>query len=1210
MALTASEGAIPCSQAVNSSTSSTMPKSHDANMRKHHITVLSGTAAQLITFHGHVNGKVAYILVDSGASQNYCCTQFMQRAGIKGPTLLSDETVMLGNGTRQKVTHLLPDLTVSIENYKQRLACYATDLGGQYDLILGKPWLAMHNPHIDWEKNTVTFQAHGREHCWEPTPCDSAGGPRRLHILSAMQFKKTLRKEYAQSVHMALVRCVTEEGTQRTEIDIHPLLEKYKDVFEEPQTMPPERPGVDHAIEVEPGSSPPNKAPYRLTVEQLDELKKQLETLLRKGYIRPSVSPYGAPVLFAPKKDGGLRLCIDYRALNKITIKNSFPIPRMDDMLDRLHGAKWFSKLDLHSGYNQVRIRHEDVPKTAFNTRYGHYEYLVGSFGLCNMPATFQRLMNDVFGGPGGPLDHFVLVYLDDILIYSKTAEEHRQHVEQVLQLLRKHKLFAKLSKCEFATQQTDFLGHVISKDGIRMQHSKVDAIRKWPRLENVSDLRSFLGLANYYRRFVPRFAHIAAPLTDLLKSKTPWYWGAAQDAAFSTLKEALTSDTVIATPSHRDPYIVCTDACDYAIGAVLSQVQDGVERVIAFESHKLPEAEQRRPPYEKEMCAVMHAVRTWRHLLLNGCTHTFLTDNSAVSWFMSQPGLHTPKQARWYEELSEVHIDFRHRPGRTNVVADALSRRPDLRLGALSTVDALGSLKDQVRSLMTMDARYMQVLQEAGTAGGLTKPRIGFEVGEEDGLVYYRPASGADPVLYIPTGPLRYQLVREAHDLPTCGHLGRDKTLARLKSSCYWPGMDKSVAHYVHTCLPCQQNKYSNQKELGLTQPLPIPTRCWESVSMDYVVGLPMTADGFDAIITVTDRLSRQIHLILTCGSVTAEDTAELFFREVFRLHGMPSSLVSDRDPKFTSQFWQSLFQLTGTQLKMSTAYHPQTDGLTERANRTVEEMLRHYCNDHADDWDEYLPAVEFAYNSSKNPSTGHSPFYMNYGYEPSTPLAMLRVAVNPLPTPGAANYLSRLKAITEEARRNLEKAQEKMARYADAHKREHAFKVGDKVWLSTANLRTPSTTKLKGPYCGPFIITEAVSKNAMRLKLPETMKVHPVRNVSELKEYAEDASIPGHVPPPKPLPVVNSDGTVSYIVERLTHRRQRMTGRPARPVYDYRVKWQGYPDSESTWLTENSLRRDGLGDYVDDYDERYPRKEMEPTKRTRKKKQRTKRR
>jgi len=378
------------------------------------------------------------------------------------------------------------------------------------------------------------------------------------------------------------------------------IFKEFPDVFPKslPDQPPPKR-NVDHAIDLVPGAEPPFRPIYRLTYQEMNELKNQLTELLKKGFIRPSVSPYGAPVLFVHKKEGTLRLCVDYRALNKITIKNRYPLPRVEDLTDRLTGAKYFTKIDLYSGYHQVRIREEDVPKTAFRTRYGHFEFLVLPFGLTNAPATFMTLMNDIFREF---LDKFVVVYLDDILVYSKTKEEHYKHLHQVLNTLRKHKLYAKISKCELFQTKVEYLGHYISDQGISVDERKVVAIKNWNIPTNLTELRSFLGLANYYRKFVLNYSTIASPLTQLLHKDQPYVWGELQQVAFNEIKERLTSTPVLLIPNPELPFTVTTDASDLAIGAVLSQNQGKGDQPIAYESRKLTSAEKNYPVHEKQL--------------------------------------------------------------------------------------------------------------------------------------------------------------------------------------------------------------------------------------------------------------------------------------------------------------------------------------------------------------------------------------------------------------------------------------------------------------------------------------------------------------------------------------------------------------------------------------------------------------------------------
>jgi len=387
---------------------------------------------------------------------------------------------------------------------------------------------------------------------------------------------------------------------------IRRVLEEFPNVMpdELPEDLPPRR-CVDHAIEVMPGVEPPAKAPYRMTHEELKELKVQLEELLAKSYIKPSKSPYGAPVLFIHKKDGTLRMCVDYRALNKATVKNRYPLPRIDDLFDRLSRAKVFSRIDLRSGYYQIRIKEGDEEKTDCRTRYGSYKFLVMPFGLTNAPATFCTLMNDIFREW---LDDFVVVYIDDILIYSSSMEEHAEHLRKVFQRLRENKLYAKLEKCEFGVTEVDFLGHRITQDGLVMDDHKVKAILDWDPPTSVPALRSFLGLASYYRKFIKNFAKIGAPLTNLLKKSAVTYdWDEACDEAFETLKGILVKALVLKLSDFDKDFEIHSDASDFAIGGVI--VQDG--RSVAFESKKLSETERRWPTHEKEMFAVIHCLKT-----------------------------------------------------------------------------------------------------------------------------------------------------------------------------------------------------------------------------------------------------------------------------------------------------------------------------------------------------------------------------------------------------------------------------------------------------------------------------------------------------------------------------------------------------------------------------------------------------------------------
>jgi hypothetical protein len=482
---------------------------------------------------------------------------------------------------------------------------------------------------------------------------------------------------------------------------IRQILEEFPDVMPEelPEDLPPRR-RVDHAIQVVPGVAPPAKAPYRMSHEELKELKVQLEELLAKGYIKPSKSPYGAPVLFVHKKDGTLRMCVYYRALNKATVKNRYPLLRIDDLFDRLSRAKVFSRIDLRSGYYQIWIAEGDEEKTACCTRYGSYEFLVMPFGLTNAPTTFCTLMNDIFREW---LDDFVVVYIDDILIYSGSLEEHAEHLRKVFQRLRENKLYAKLEKCEFGVTEVDFLGHRIIQEGLKMDDHKVKAIVDWEPPKSVLALRSFLGLASYNHKFIKNFAKIAAPLTNLLKKSAVTYeWEEACDKAFEALKGILVKVPVLKLPDFDRDFKIHSEASNFVIGGVL--MQKG--RSMAFESKKLNEMKRRWPTHEKEMWVIIHCLKTWGHYIGSKDVVVW-TDNVTLKYLATQPKL-SSKQVRWQDTLALFNVDIRHKPDKENIMSDALSRKHQLKVVYVGETE----LQKEVRLASRQDAFAKEVRQ------------------------------------------------------------------------------------------------------------------------------------------------------------------------------------------------------------------------------------------------------------------------------------------------------------------------------------------------------------------------------------------------------------------------------------------------------------------------------------------------------------------
>ena len=1203
--------------------------------------IMATVAVDPWEYQGLLDGRPVNVMLDSGAAANFLSARVAAELGLKLLTPRSDEIglAQMPNGSTSEcqATKLL---SLRIGGHRDKIAFNATRLDG-YDVILGQAWFRKHNPLINWRNGRTVIQREHDEIVLHPKgPAAPMVEP--VHStpisLSAMQFGKAIKN--GEQAFTVLLRPVDrdrplspdphgEDPDQRVPVDsrgaatsklpetaragstvgtvdlpedlpsdLRKLLQTYRDVFPValPAGLPPSR-EVDHAIELELGAPPPSRPTYRMSFLELEELEKQLKEYSDNGWIRPSQSPYGAPILFVKKKDGSTRMCTDYRALNKITKKNVYPLPRIDELLDRLQGAKFFTKIDLRQGYHQIRIKDADVEKTAFRTRYGHYEYLVLPFGLTNAPATFMGLMNEVFRPL---LDKSVVIYLDDILIYSRSWEDHKRHIAEVLDRLRAHQLYAKVSKCEFGKSKVEFLGHVVSNDGVAVDQKKIEAIQSWPPPQNIHDLRAFLGLANYYRRFVENYSKLTLPLTRMLKKGATVNMQEEEMSAFRLIKEALTKAPVLAVADPQLGYRIVTDASDFALGAILLQDQGHGFQPIAYESRKLQPAELRRNVYEKEMLAILHSLKAWR-CYVEGRPIELVTDHESLKWLMTQKELDR-QQAKWVQTLSPFDIEIIYKPGRVNP-ADALSRHPLHRLSAVSLVQTTPELLKEFADAYELDPLYSTDSSVTRTVSLTSHPdagppapgRIGSQTStavrstdcHKRGSLWYKEGPGTYQVCVPDRQELRHLVIREAHDAPVGAHFGMDKTLWRVEQAFHWPKMSADVREYVRSCDLCQRSKPAQGKTRGLLQPLPIPTDRWEEVSMDFVTGLPVTPKGHDAALVIVDRLSKWAYFIPTRTTDDAKETAEIFHDVVFVRHGMPKRIVSDRDPKFTSNFWGSFFTAMGTHLGMSTAYHPQTDGQTERVNRVLEEALRSYVTASQEDWDRYLPSLQFAYNTARHTSTGETPFFLTYGRNPIVPSVLIGDALSTTDrrVPAAEDYLEELRSAMARAIAKLKLSQDRQRKVADRRRQDQQYAVGDRVLLSTANLAIPSklTRKLSKLYEGPFVIEARVGQNAYRLTLPEAVKIHPVINVSQLRPYHDPSDkFPDRSSDPSPPVVI--DGEDEWEVEAVLNHRDVAAGRQQRR--QYLVKWVGYSTLHNTWEPAEHL--DHAKEEVDRYLER----------------------
>ena len=1159
------------------------PESHEDEpehielMKECYISNASVTKADsdehdLLRVEGRVNGCHATMLIDSGSTHDFIADRFVNKHHLD--TNVSSEMLNITLADGSKSVHNLQTtvpLKIVVRDFSEQ-QCFTVMPLSRYDVILGKPWLTRNNPTINFRTNEVRLDSgpfiaklqSTESVSQEQTPVENL-------FVSGGQARHALRKGAQGFLAWVTVddgdaALTSPAASTRSAGESHPklnkLLQEYSDVFpmDLPNALPPMR-AVDHEIQVEKGSQPPSRAPFRLPKPEMDELHAQLSELLKKKLIEPSKSPYGAPVFFVKKADGSLRLVCDWRQLNRITIKNKACLPNIEDLFDTIQGSNFFTKLDLRSGYHQIRINERDIPKTAINTPFGHYQFRVMGFGLTNAPATFQTLMNSILQPY---LRRFVVVFLDDILIFSKTWEDHLQHVETVFKVLRANKLYCKPSKCEFAIREVLFLGHKVSGTSISPDPEKIKAVAEWPQPNSVTEVRQFLGFANYFRRFIDHYSSISRPLEELTGKNSRFQWNDARQQAFESLRAALLCAPVLRLADVEKKFRVVTDASDIALAGVL--LQEGENNSwcpVAYTSRKLTPAERNYTAAERETLAVIHALKCWRVYLF--CHFDLITDNMAVTYLRTKPNL-TKREARWIEFLADYDFSVHHKPGRENV-ADPLSRRPDdaevnrsnMPVAMVNAIEYSLELNPEISR--EISAGYGRDKDLAPIIRRLRRTQEDnlhdqYYLDEGSGHLFLR-ASPNDR-LCVPRGKLRLKLLQEYHDCVVAGHPGRDRTYFRLAQFFFWPRMGLDVKKFVKSCDTCQRVK-GGQSGSGLLQSLPVPSRPWEDISMDFIVGLPRTSNGHDAIYTFVDRLTKCVHLIPTSATIDAKGSADLYLQHIFRLHGLSSSIVCDRDPRFTAAFFQELFEKLGTKLSFSTANHPQSDGLTERVNRVVEDILRAFVNHKQDNWDRLLPFVEFAINSSQQSSTGNTPFFLNYGLDPKAPPNFL------LPNNPKSNSSGWLKARTDAiqiAQDALVAAQARQTFYADRSRTPTDLEVGEKVmvfrdFLQTPEARNQPSFKLRPKWFGPFRISKKVGANAFQLELPHTLRCHPVFNVSALRRYEEN-TMPGRKQPTPP-PITDLDGQTRYIVEEVLDERKK------RNNVEYLVRWKGY--SDATW-------------------------------------------
>lgn len=1109
--------------------------------------------------------------------------------------------------------------TIDIDGHRQKRIFLYVIPGLNYDLILGNPWLEDVDVTISPKRGCLDIGASSIR-VWNRAM--KSHQPPQLKVTQVMAAAfmadvRRLRRENRQrkatidvgvyAVSMAdIEKALKPRQRSDPKEKLPPHYHQWLKVFDRflAEKLPPHRPGVDLHIEIEKDQNGNDKkipwGPlYGMGREELLVLRKTLSELLDKNFIRASNSPAAAPILMVKKPGGGIRVCVDYRGLNNITKKDRYPLPLFSETLRNIARARWFTKLDIIAAFHKLRLAKGEEWKTAFRTRYGLFEWLVVPFGLTGAPAAFQRYLNGILQDY---LDDFVSAYVDDILIYSSgTLQDHRLKVEKVLQRLMDAGLQVDIDKCEFEVKQVKYLGFIIEAEvGIRVDPEKISAIREWATPSSVKAVRAFIGFANFYRIFIPQFSDIAGPLLELTKKDVIFRWSETCSEAFEKIKELLITAPILA---HFDPdkeTLLEADSSGYATGGLLLQKdKNGNWQPVAYYSKKHSPTEANYPIHDKELLAIVRCVEAWEPELHMVKHFTILTDHKNLKYFYAEKRL-SERQVRWSEFLARFNFTLEWKPGKSMGKPDALSRREQdlphnydderirsrfmklfqnkhLKSTRISALDIEPSELDFSAEVRLFEDEEMQQLwhksrQEDQLYQELTRLVAGEERNLPTALQKEKSISMAECTLdargllqfrgriWIPNcEPLRTRIIQNIHDSHITGHPGRDLTYTILSRQFFWQGAATDVRQFVRNCEVCGRNTIWRDTKKGLLKPLPIPERIGAELSINYITDLPPSGrDKATNCMVITDRLTKGI-ILEAMDDISAETTAKRIFRCWYPYHGIPRAIVSDRGPQFVSDLWRHLCKLLRIEQRLSTGYHPQTDGSTERMNQEVQKIIRIWVTYMQENWEQLLPIATAAINNRESSSTGLSPFFFMHGYHNDA----IRIEDE---TPGrpkkeghviAEDMIKRLQDATEWAQAAMAVAQDKQQHQANKHRTAAPrYKEGDWVWLNLKNAKTTRPSKKFDWIHAKYQVVREVNSHSYELAVHG--RVHPVFHVDLLRPAANDPLPSQKIDHDDQGPVL-LDGEEAWLVERILDEGRRDGQKKAY------VKWIGY--QTPTW-------------------------------------------
>ena len=878
----------------------------------------------------------------------------------------------------------------------------------------------------------------------------------------------------------------------------------------------------------------------RLPFHQRSVVQDMINGLLKQGIIEPSEGAWASPIVLAKKKDGSFRFCVDFRRVNDVTKKDVHPLPRIDDALDSLAGAKWFSTIDLACGYWQVEMDPADKEKTSFTTPFGLHQFRVMPFGLTNAPSTFQRLMSLVLSGLCWST---CLVYLDDIIIFSQTVDEHLQRLRDVLQRLEEAGLKIKPSKCQLLRKSVLYLGHIVSERGVEVDPEKTSCVRSWPMPNDRENLRKFLGFVSYYRKFIPNFAQIAAPLHSLTEKAKSWQWSQQCSDAFDQLKGKLLSPPILSFPQFDKVFVVDTDASQQGLGAVLSQEGD---RVIAYASRVLTKAERQYCATRREMLALVWAVRCYRPYLW-GRRFVVRTDHNSLQWlrnFKEPQG----QVARWLDILAEYDFSVEHRPGLKHSNADALSRLPCKQCGlqtsapppdlqdcvavnessCIESVDSTALLQEETVCFLSVDnpkrlqegdpdLRQVTLWLQNGFPSSFPRHGSGWlqtlwaqkdHLMLDGGVLYRRwedvPGKGLNPhlQLVIPRSSIQ-TVLREFHSTPTGGHFGFRRTMEKIRSRFYWPGQRHDVANWCKACAECASRKSPTKRRRAPMQSELVGTPM-QRVAMDILGPLPVTARENKYVLVIGDYFTKWVEAY-PMPNMEAKTVAELFVHHFISRFGVPDILHTDQGRNFESSLLKETCQLLGMQKTRTSPYHPQSDGFIERFNRTLLNLLSIAAAENEREWDLRLPLLMLAYRTSTQESTGCTPFYLMFGREARLP-ADVMFGLPPNSSPQQVNQYAldlraRLEGAYQLVRVHMGIQHLRQKTLYDRLVHGDLYKAGDLVWLHCPAVPRGKSPKLHRYWQGPYTVVQPLGDALFIIQRKDSPRKRTVVHFDRLK-------------------------------------------------------------------------------------------------------------